>query len=170
MRVLVTGGAGFIGSHIVDGLLAAGHEVFVLDDLSTGKRANVPGAASFLECDIRHEKEVRRLIRDVKPEVVSHQAAQTSVVVSTRDPAEDAAVNVVGGLHVLRAAIEARTKRFVFASTGGAIYGEVPEGKLAEVGWREQPASPYGCAKLAFEHYLRAESEAHGMAWAVLRY
>jgi UDP-glucose 4-epimerase len=170
MRILVTGGAGFIGSHIADDRVAAGDEVFVLDDLSTGKRTNVPRAARFLECDVRHEKEVRRLFRDVKPDVVSHQAAQTSVAVSTRNPAEDAAVNVIGGLHVLAAALEVGVKRFVFASTGGAIYGEVPDGQAADTAWRERPESPYGCAKLAFEHYLRAEARGRGMAWAVLRY
>ena len=106
MRVLVTGGAGFIGSHLSDDLIGAGYEVAVLDDLSTGRRENLPKSARFYEVDIRDEQAVARVFADFRPNVVSHQAAQTSVAISTRRPAEDAAINVVGGIHVLRAAEE----------------------------------------------------------------
>lgn len=170
MKVLVTGGAGFIGSHIADALLDAGHDVIVLDDLSTGRRENVPPAASFVEGDIRDGGFVEALFREHRPEVVCHQAAQTSVSVSTREPLRDAEINVMGSLHLLEACRTRGIARFVFASTGGAIYGDVPEGKRASEDWPAQPLSPYACSKLAFEGYLAAYRREHGLASTVLRY
>ncbi len=121
MRILVTGGAGFIGSHVADAALAAGHEVLVVDDLSTGRRENIPSKARFVELDIRKGEQLAKAIADFKPNMVSHQAAQTSVSVSTREPIRDAEINVVGSINLLNAAVASGVERVVFASTGGAI-------------------------------------------------
>lgn len=153
-RLLVTGGAGFIGSHVVDAALAAGWEVHALDDLSTGVRENVADGVPVHVADVRDAEAVSRVMSRVRPDFVSHQAAQTSVSVSVRDPLRDAQINVLGSLNVLVAASRVGVRRVVFASTGGAIYGEVPEGERASVGWPEAPASPYGASKLAVERYL----------------
>jgi UDP-glucose 4-epimerase len=170
MRVLVTGGAGFIGSHVADALLERGHAVWVLDDLSTGSARNVHDQVTFIEGDIRDPDVVERAFRDARPEVVNHQAAQTSVSVSVREPVRDADVNVLGSLHLLEACVRHGVPRFVFASTGGAIYGEVPEGERADADAPAAPLSPYGCAKLAVEGYLGAYRHEHGLASTVLRY
>lgn len=170
LKVLVTGGAGFIGSHVADALLAAAHEVLVLDDLSTGRRDNVPSRARFVQGDIRDAALVSRVFAEFRPEVVSHQAAQTSVVVSTRDPVRDAEINVIGSLNVLGACVKHKVERLVFASTGGAIYGEVPDGKRASVDWAPNPLSPYACSKFAVENYLNAYACEHGLRSTVLRY
>lgn len=170
MRVMVTGGAGFIGSHVAEALVAAGHEVSVLDDLSTGKRANLPAKANFVEIDIRDGAAVDSVFATLRPEVVTHQAAQTSVSVSTREPARDAAINVVGSIHVLEASVRHGVQRLVFASTGGAIYGEVPDGQRAQVGWPTHPLSPYACSKLAIEAYLPMYRHEHGLRYTILRY
>ena len=170
MRVLLTGGAGFIGSHVVDGLLEEGCEVMVLDDLSSGRRENVPDGATFVRCDIRDRDAVRRAFLDFRPRVVSHQAAQTSVSVSVREPRRDAEINVIGSLEVLLASVEVGVERFVFASTGGAIYGEVPEGVRAAPGHPLVPISPYACSKLAFENYLAAYGIGRDLSFTVLRY
>jgi UDP-glucose 4-epimerase len=170
MRAIVTGGAGFIGSHVADGLLEEGHEVLVLDDLSSGRLENVPRGATLVRGDIRDHELVRRTFSDFRPDVVSHQAAQTSVSVSVREPRRDAEINVLGGLEVLLASIESGVGRFVFASTGGAIYGEVPEGVRAAPGYPLTPISPYACSKLAFENYLAAYGIASGIEYTTLRY
>ncbi|HVZ35762.1 MAG TPA: NAD-dependent epimerase/dehydratase family protein, partial [Polyangiaceae bacterium] len=171
MRILVTGGAGFIGSHIADAALARGHEVLVIDDLSTGKRANVPSGARFVELDIRDGKRLHELIGEFRPQVISHQAAQTSVSVSTREPVRDADINVTGSLQLGDAAVEHGVERLIFASTGGAIYGEVPEGARAKEGDRTTPLSPYACSKLAFETYLTGYfAKERGLKSTVLRY
>jgi UDP-glucose 4-epimerase len=170
VRVLVTGGAGFIGSHIVDALVADGHQVAVVDDLSSGRRSNLNPSAEFYEVDIVDAAKLGAVFAEVKPEVVTHQAAQTSVAVSTREPARDAQVNVVGSIHVLEHAVAHGTGRVVFASTGGAIYGEVEAPRLAKVGEPTHPLSPYACSKLAVEHYLRMYGQAHGLPTTVLRY
>lgn len=170
MRVLVTGGAGFIGSHIVDALLEAQHEVVVLDDLSTGRRENVPPHAAFIQGDIRDRACLTRIFREHRPEVVCHQAAQTSVSVSTREPVRDAEINIIGSLELLEACRRHGVRRMVFASTGGAIYGEVPEGERASESWPGQPLSPYACSKLAFESYLAAYRREYGFQSTTLRY
>jgi len=170
MRILVTGGAGFIGSHIVDAALAAGHEVAVLDDLSTGKRTNVAAAAALHVVDVRDAAAVDRVFADFRPDAVSHQAAQASVAISVREPLRDAAVNVLGALHVLEAARAHGTARVVFASTGGALYGEVPEGTQATTATRPAPVSPYAAAKLAVEGYLAVYRAHYGLHCTSLRY
>ena len=168
--MLVTGGAGFIGSHVADALLAAGHEVAIVDDLSSGRRANVPAGARFEQVDIVDDAALERVFASFRPDIVTHQGAQTSVAVSTREPSRDARVNVIGSIHVLQACVRHRVGRLVFASTGGAIYGEVPEPRKAKVGDPTVPLSPYACSKLAVEHYLEAWKAEHGLPFTVLRY
>ncbi len=170
-RALVTGGAGFIGSHLCDALLAAGHEVSVLDDLSSGHRENVPaGVQTFQELDLRDGAGVRAMVRDLKPTVVFHQGAQTSVSASVRDPLGDAEANVLGSLNLFEACVAEGVAKVVFASTGGAIYGEVPDGKRATPEWPARPLSPYACAKYAVERYLDFYRSEHGLSSVVLRY
>lgn len=170
MRVLVTGGAGFIGSHIADALLGAGHQVLVVDDLSSGRRENVPDRATFAQIDIRDAGPLEAALEDFRPQAVSHQAAQVSVSASTRDPIGDAEINIVGTLNLLEASIRHGLERLVFASSGGAIYGEVPEGRSAGVQWPLHPLSPYGCAKLAVEHYLAYYRHERALVSTILRY
>ncbi|MCB9591964.1 MAG: NAD-dependent epimerase/dehydratase family protein [Sandaracinaceae bacterium] len=170
MLILVTGGAGFIGSHVADALLAGGHSVVVVDDLSTGRRENVPEAATFAPIDIRNASALRELFDAHAFDAVCHQAAQTSVSVSTREPIRDAEINVMGALNLLELCREKSVGRFVFASTGGAIYGEVPEGTMADEATVPSPISPYACSKLAFEGYLKAYRHEHGLDSTILRY
>ena len=170
MRVLITGGAGFIGSHIAEALLREGLEVAVLDNLSTGKRENVPPGVPFYQVDLRDGEGVERVFREFRPTHVSHQAAQASVKVSVEDPLLDFAVNLVGGMNLLEACRRHGVEKLVFASTGGAIYGEVPEGEAAEETWPPRPKSPYAASKAAFEGYLSAYGQNYGLRWVSLRY
>ncbi|MDH5673958.1 MAG: SDR family NAD(P)-dependent oxidoreductase [Myxococcales bacterium] len=170
MRILVTGGAGFIGSHVADDLIQAGHQVLVVDDFSTGRRENLPEAAAFEQIDIRDGEAVIAVSKDFGPQCICHQAAQTSVAVSTREPIRDAEINVVGTLNLLQAALSVGVERFVFASTGGAVYGEVPNGQRASVGTAPRPLSPYACSKFAVEGYLEAYRFEHGLDYQILRY
>src|SRR5437762_8102554 len=164
MRAIVTGGAGFIGSHVVDALVARGDEVHALDDLSTGKRENVGAGAVLHEADIRDPDSVFDLVR---PEAVLHLAAQASVGVSVERPELDAEVNVLGTVHVLEAA-RRHGAQIVFSSTGGAIYGEC-ERPACEDDPR-CPLSPYGTSKLAGEEYLAAWNRLHGTRHVALRF
>jgi UDP-glucose 4-epimerase len=170
MRVLVTGGAGFIGSHVVERLLAAGHELAVLDNLSTGKRENVPAGVRFYELDLRDRDGVRRALEEFRPAAVNHQAAQASVVVSLRDTRLDAEVNLLGGLNLLDASVASGVERFVFASTGGAICGEVAPGERAREDCVPKPVSPYAIHKLAFEQLLAVYGKHRGIDARILRY
>lgn len=170
MKIVVTGGAGFIGSHVADACLAAGHEVLVVDDLSTGRKENVPSGATFVQADIRDTERVDAIVAEFRPEAVSHQAAQTSVSVSTREPNRDAEVNIIGTLNLLNACVAHGVAHVVFASTGGAIYGDVPDGERAAVGRAPCPLSPYACSKFAVEGYLNAYRHERGLAYTVLRY
>ncbi|MBW1975040.1 MAG: NAD-dependent epimerase/dehydratase family protein [Deltaproteobacteria bacterium] len=170
MRLLITGGAGFIGSHIVEEELKRGTEIAVVDNLSAGKRENIPEGVDFYEIDICNRDELFRVFAEWKPEVVSHQAAQASVSVSMKEPAVDAMVNVVGTLHVLEASVYYGVQHFIFASTGGAIYGEVPEGSKATEEWPVNPKSPYAVAKASVEMYLKIFGDVHGLSYTILRY
>jgi UDP-glucose 4-epimerase len=170
MRVLVTGGAGFIGSHVVHGALADGHEVAVLDDLSSGKRRNVPDGVPLFQVDLRNRSAVREALAGFKPELVSHQGAQISVAVSVREPYLDGEINVLGGINLLDACVALKVKRVVFASTGGAICGEVPDGQRADESVRPAPISPYAIHKLAFEQLLDVYRVHHGLESVILRY
>jgi len=170
MRALVTGGAGFIGSHVAAALVANDWDVAIIDDLSSGTRANVPERAELHVLDIRDGEGVTRVFEQFRPDVVCHHAAQASVSVSTREPLFDAQVNVLGSLHLLAASAACKVSRFVFASTGGAIYGEVPEGQRATLAMRPAPASPYACSKYAIEVYLESFRQQHGLPYTILRY
>ena len=167
MRVLVTGGAGFIASHVVDGLIAEGYEVAVIDDLSTGVIGNVNSAAEFVEADIRSDVALR-FVADWKPDVLNHHAAQANIVKSREDAATDAEINIVGSLRVLKAFMEAGGRRFVFASSG-AVYGDAAE--IPTPWWYSaNPLSPYGITKATFEMYLWSAKCLDGLRPVCLRY
>ncbi|HZG63667.1 MAG TPA: NAD-dependent epimerase/dehydratase family protein, partial [Rubrobacteraceae bacterium] len=167
MRVLLTGGAGFIGSHVAEHLLARGHEVAVVDDLSSGRRENLPEGARFFEADIRSG--CARIFEEFRPEVLSHQAAQMDVRRSVREPDFDADVNVLGTLRLLENCIRHGVSKVVFASTGGAIYGEQEEFPATE-DHPQYPSSPYGVSKLAGERYLNFYRIQYGLPYVTLRY
>jgi UDP-glucose 4-epimerase len=167
MRIVVTGGAGFIGSHLTDRLLGEGHEVAVVDDLSSGRRERVSEQARFYQLDVSSEW-VGRVIARERPEVVFHLAAQIDVRHSVSDPLHDAQVNVLGTVQLLRAVVGAGGARFVFVSSGGAIYGDTEEVPTPET-HPLRPASPYGAAKVAGEAYLSAFAGSFGLETAVLR-
>ncbi|MFZ1865605.1 MAG: NAD-dependent epimerase/dehydratase family protein [Polyangiales bacterium] len=169
MKILITGGAGFIGSHVAEAAIEAGHRVLVVDDLSTGRADNVPAEADFHPLDIRNREALHELIVQFGPDAISHHAAQASVSVSVRKPALDAEVNVLGSINVLEAALQSGS-RLIFASTGGALYGEVPEGQAAGEDWPAFPLSPYACSKASFELYLRAYGTVSGLRYTILRY
>jgi UDP-glucose 4-epimerase len=169
MRILVTGGAGFIGSHVVDAYLAAGHSVAVADNLSTGSRAQVNTAARFYEVDLTDRHSLARVLKEEQPEVCNHHAAQTSVRISVDDPTADAQVNIAGSLNLLEECRHAGVAHFIFASTGGAMYGEAETVPTRE-DYPAWPVSPYGIAKLSVEHYLHFYRHQYGLAYTVLRY
>lgn len=168
MHVLVTGGAGFIASHIVDAYLARGWRVSVLDDLSTGDRRNLDSRAELHVVDLR-DPATSELVASIGADLISHHAAQIDVRKSVADPAFDAETNIVASLRLFESAISAGAKRILFASTGGAIYGE-PQTAPQDESHPTQPLSPYGCAKLAVEHYLHYYSAIRGVTYAALRY
>ena len=167
---MITGGAGFIGSNLSDQALSTGWKVAVLDDLSSGRRENVPNAAEFFQVDIRDASAVQDAFTSFKPTAVSHQAAQASVAVSVREPQNDALINIIGSINVMRSCVDHRVGHLVFASTGGAIYGEVPDGTRASVSTIPLPLSPYACSKFAVEKYLDCFRHEHGLNSTVLRY
>jgi len=169
VKILVTGGAGFIGSHVAEAAVEAGHEVLVVDDLSNGRTENLPPNADFHPIDIRNRDVFRELAIHFKPDAISHHAAQASVTVSVREPLLDADVNILGSLNVASVALECDS-RLIFSSTGGALYGEVPEGQTAGEDWPALPLSPYACSKASFELYLRAFGQASGLRYTILRY
>jgi UDP-glucose 4-epimerase len=167
MKVLLTGGAGFIGSHVAEQLLARGHEVAVVDNLSSGKRENLAEGARFYEMDVRSG--CAEVFEDFAPEALSHQAAQMDVRRSVREPDFDAEVNVLGTVRLLQNCVRYGVRKIAFASTGGAIYGEQREFPATE-DHPQYPVSPYGVSKLAAERYLHFYSVQHGISYAALRY
>jgi UDP-glucose 4-epimerase len=167
-RVLVTGGAGFIGSHVAEAYLARGDAVWIVDDLSSGRRENVPDGARFIEMDIR-DPDLRELFRDARFDLVNHHAAQIDVRHSVSDPGFDAGVNVLGLLNLVESAREVGTRRIVYVSSGGVIYGEPDQIPTPEAA-PKLPLSPYGVTKLAGEYYLNYYRQVHGMEYVALRY
>jgi UDP-glucose 4-epimerase len=155
---------------VVEALQAAGHELAVLDDLSRGKRENVPKSVELYRVDLRDRRATERVLGDFRPHAVSHHAAQTSVPVSLREPHLDAEINVLGGLSLLEACARAGVLRMVFASTGGAIYGEVPAGTRAAETWAVDPHSQYAIHKHCFEQLLRVYERQYGLKSTTLRY
>jgi UDP-glucose 4-epimerase len=170
MRLLITGGAGFIGSNLADKALDSGWKVAVLDDLSSGRRENAPTAAEFFQVDIQDADAVDKAFAAFKPTAVSHQAAQASVAISVREPQKDASINIIGSINVMQASVRHKVGHLVFASTGGAIYGEVPDGTRASIATIPLPLSPYACSKFAVEKYLDCFRHEHGLNFTVLRY
>lgn len=167
MRALVTGGAGFIGSHLVDRMVAEGHDVLVVDDLSTGRREQVADGCRFDQLDIT-SPELIPLTESFRPEVVLHLAAQMDVRKSVADPLHDTRTNVLGTVNVVTAAARAGVRKVVFASSGGTVYGE-PEALPVREDAPVRPASPYGAAKVAGETYTAAFGRLHGFSWTSLR-
>lgn len=169
MRILVTGGAGFIGSNLSDRLLAEGHEVAILDDLSTGRRDQVPAGARFYESDLDDAAATERCVEEFRPEVVSHHAAQIDVRRSVDDPVRDARTNILGSLALLQSCTRHGVRKLIYASTGGALYGEGRDLPATEE-HPVNPEAPYGASKHAVEHYLYLWKQLHGLDWTVLRY
>lgn len=169
MRVLVTGGAGFIGSHIVDAFLAEGHTVSVLDDLSTGKEANLDSRAHFYLADLRDPAALERVFDAERPEIISHQAAKADVRESMQKPSLYADVNILGSINLLEQARRVGTKKMIYAGTGGATYGEPQQLPVTEV-HPVNPLDPYGASKHHVEHYLYLYNYNYGLKYTVLRY
>ena len=168
MKILVTGGAGFIGSNVVDAYIDAGHDVVVVDNLYSGKWENINPEANFYLMDIR-AGEFMRVLEKEKPDVINHHAAQISVPASVEDPRFDTSVNVQGFINILECARAAKTGKIIFISSGGAIYGEAREYPTTEE-YPPQPLSPYAIAKSVSENYLAFYNHQYGMDYTVLRY
>ncbi|HSS44173.1 MAG TPA: NAD-dependent epimerase/dehydratase family protein [Thermoanaerobaculia bacterium] len=169
MNILVTGGAGFIGAHMAARHLADGHRVVVADDLSAGRREKVPREARFVQADIA-EVDLAPLLTEEKIDFVSHHAAQIDLRHSVSDPLHDARANILGSLKLFEACRRAGTRRILFSSTGGALYGEPEGGRPAREDHPTNPVSPYGCAKLSIEKYLYYYRVVHGFQTQIFRY
>jgi len=168
MKVLVTGGAGFIASHVVDAFVKAGHTVTVVDNLSSGRRGNINPNANFYEVDIRDVEKLDKVFSLIQPDIIDHHAAQINVRRSVEDPAYDAEVNIIGTLNILELSKKYNIKKVIFASTGGAIYGEV--NGLADENTPALPISPYGVSKRSIEIYLNYYNSVFGLEYVALRY
>jgi UDP-glucose 4-epimerase len=169
VKILVTGAAGFIASHIVDAYVALGHDVAVLDDLSRGKRENVNPKCRFYRADIRDHGTISQIFRTEKPDVVNHHAAQMDVRRGVREPLFDAQVNVLGGINLIEGAAANGVKRFIYAGTAGAGYGEPQQTPVPE-DYPINPITPYGISKHTIEHYLFTFRFLYGLGYVVLRY
>lgn len=167
-RVLVTGGAGFIASHVAEAYLARGDQVWIVDDLSTGKRENLPPGAHFVEMDVA-DPSIRDVMREIRPHIVNHHAAQIDVRTSVAAPDRDARTNVLGLLNLTEGAVETGVDRFVYVSSGGVVYGE-PEQIPTPEPAAKLPLSPYGVSKLAGEFYLNYYRTVRGLTYVALRY
>jgi len=168
VKILVTGGAGFIASHVSDAFLALGHDVIIVDNFASGKRENLPAGAAFHEVDIREDK-LKDVFRTEKPEVVVHHAAHIEVARSVREPAYDASINILGSLNLLECCREYGIKKVIYAGTGGALVGEpiyIPVDEAHPI----DPLAPYGVSKHTVEHYLFTYKANHGIEYTVLRY
>jgi UDP-glucose 4-epimerase len=169
MKVLVTGGAGFIGSHVADGYLAEGLDVVIVDDLSRGSPENVSPRAHFYQVDIRDRAALQAVFEQEKPDLINHHAAQIDVRRAVKEPIFDAECNILGSIHLLGLAVEYQVRRFIYASTGGAIYGE-PKVLPATEETPVMPITPYGISKHTAEHYLYLYHVLYGLPYVVLRY
>lgn len=168
MKALVTGGAGFIGSHVVDALLKEGLQVSVIDNLSSGKKENLNKNAELYVMDIR-DPDIKNVFAAERPDILFHLAAQISVSLSVREPLEDASCNIIGPVKLLEHCVGFGVKKVVFSSSGGTVYGEVPSGAAPE-NTPFNPYSPYGISKVCFEYYLKFFHNQHGLKYTSLRY
>ena len=169
MKILVTGGAGFIGSHVVDRYVDLGHEVAVIDNLSTGFEKNLNAKAKFFKADIRELEKIYEIVGDFKPDVINHHAALAEVTKSVENPSDTLAVNVMGTANVLLAGGKASIKHFIFSSTGGAIYGD-PVHLPADESCKPAPLSPYGLSKLLGENIIEFYARIYGLTYTIFRY
>ncbi len=168
MKILVTGGCGFIGSHIVDAYMRMGHHVAIIDDLSTGDIHNLNSKATFYETDIRN-RDIEQIFVREKFDLINHHAAQINVRTSVDDPLFDADVNILGSLNLINFAMKYKIKKFIFASSGGTVYGEPQKFPITE-DFPIEPSSPYGISKATVEKYLRLFAELYNMDYVILRY
>ena len=169
MKILVTGGAGFIGSNIVDELIEKKHKVVIVDNLATGNIKNVNKKAKFYKVSVCDKKKIDEIFKKEKIDIVIHHAAQLDVRKSVEDPCFDADVNIKGALNILEACKNTKVKKIIFASSGGTIYGECGTKAPDEKAFAN-PLSPYGVAKLSVEHYIKAYSALYGLKYTILRY
>jgi len=169
MKILLTGGAGFIASHVGDGYIAAGHELAIIDDLSRGSEKNIPPQARFYRGDIRDRNFVENVFNTEKPDAVNHHAAQMDVRRGVREPLFDAEVNILGSINLIETAVSTGVKRFVYAATAGAGYGEPTQMPVRE-DYPINPITPYGISKHTVEHYLFTFHSLYGLKYAILRY
>ena len=169
MKVLITGGAGFIGSNIVDAVIGNGHKAVIIDNLSSGSMDNINKKAKFYKTDIVDEKNILKIFKKEKPDAVIHNAAQIDVRKSVADPKYDAEINILGSLNILKACIENKVRKIIFASSGGTIYGECGN-KAPDENSFPNPLSPYGIAKHSVENYIKFYSEIHDLKYTILRY
>ncbi len=169
MKILVTGGAGFIASHIADAYVGSGHDVAILDDLSRGKRENINAKCRFYQHDIRDREAVNRVMAAERPDVINHHAAQMDVRRGVREPLFDAQVNILGGINLIEAAVANGVKRFIYAGTAGAGYGE-PRQMPVQEDCPINPITPYGISKHTVEHYLFTFRFLYGLNYVVVRY
>lgn len=169
MKVLITGGAGFIGSNIADAVISKKHKAVILDNLSSGNVKNINKKAKFYKADIVDEKNIAKIFKKEKPDIVIHCAAQIDVRKSVADPKYDADINILGSLNILKACVDNKTKKIIFASSGGTIYGECGK-KAPDENAFPNPLSPYGIAKHSVENYIKFYSEIHGLKYTILRY
>ncbi len=169
MKILVTGGAGFIGSHLTDALIKKNHKVLVIDNLSTGFRKNVNPKARFYKNDLTDHKKIEAILKKEKPEVIFHLAAQIDVRKSVADPVFDANSNILASINLIKLASLYKVKKIIFSSTGGAIYGDTKKRPTSE-SESEWPLSPYGIAKLTIDKFLNYYREIHGLNFVSLRY
>lgn len=171
MKILITGGAGFIGSQVADQFIEKGHEVAIIDNLSTGFKENLNTAAKFYEVDLENVNDVRHVISEFQPEVINHHAAQVDVRKAVASPQMDAKINICGGLNLLQAAIDHKVKKFIYANSGGAGYGDPDPSELpCKESTPIKPISPYGVTKMCFEMYLHYAHVVHGLNYVSLRY
>jgi UDP-glucose 4-epimerase len=169
MKIIITGGAGFIGSNVANVLLKKGYKVVVLDNLSSGKKINIDKKAVFYEVDVCDHKAIEKIFKKESPSIVIHNAAQIDVRKSVLSPSFDAKVNILGAINILNACVKNKVKKIIFASSGGSIYGECKKNAPNEE-FKAEPLCPYGIAKYSAENYIKFYSAIYGLEYTILRY